>query len=209
MTLNGNQKSIRKGYAKIAKQLGSVVGVYRPSNHTFTSSLDPRNWLYDIPFAASVNSGFQSTQKYGVPSLQGFFDSTDIEPGDLFYDGDNTYYVGDIPLFEPPMVIQCFNTISVYRRAWDKTTRTNKETLIAKDIPCNIQNGSDKMFDRDPQSFSNQDTQHVWSVNTWFPDGIIQVNDKVVLDNGKDSQVSDVFHTQHGLSIRLTEILGD
>lgn len=207
--MNGNQKLIRKGYEKIAKELGSTMGVYRPSDHVFAPSLDPRNWLFDLPFSAAVNSGYQSTMKYGVPTFQGFFDSTNIQVGDLFSDGERTYYVGDIPLFEPPMVVECFNTISVYSRAWDKTTRTNVDTLIANEIPCNIQGGSDKMIDRSPESFSNPDAQNVWDIRTWFPDGIISINDKIVLDNGKNAQVFDTFRTQHGLTIKAMEILGD
>lgn len=207
--MNSNQKAIRKGYNKIAKALGSTMGVYRPSDFTFVGALDPRNWLYDIPFSATINSGYQSTMEYGVPSLQGFFDSTTIKAGDLFSDGIKTFFVGDIPLFEPPMVIECFNTFSVSQRVWDKATRTHIDTIKVNEAPCNVQSGSDKSYKRDPRAASNPDSQLKWTILTWLPDGLIAVNDKITLNTGKDTQVVDVFKTQHGLTIKVVEILGD
>lgn len=209
MALNNNQKAIRKGYAEIAKALGSTMNVYRPSEYIFAPTLDPRNWLFEIPFSASKGSGFQTTQMFGVPTQQGFFDSTDIVAGDVFSDGVRTFYVGDIPLFEPPMVIECFNTFTCTKPIWDKATRSHAHTVCANEIPCNIQSSSDKLFDRDGQSFSNPDAQQTWTIKTWLPDGLISTNDVITFDSGIKTQVVDTFRTQHGLSIRVTEILGD
>lgn len=209
MQFNNNQKAIRKGYATIAKNLGSVMGVYRPSDHKYAPALDPKNWLFDIPFSAATSSGFQGTMKEGVPAYQGFFDSTDIEPGDIFHNDERTFYVGDIPLFEPPMVIECFNCFSVFVRQWDRDTRTHVDTIIVNEVPCNVQDGSEKAYSRDGESFSNDDYQPSWTIRTYLKDGIINLNDKVVLDNGKKGQVFDLFRSQHGLIIKVMEILGD
>ncbi len=209
MSLNANQKEIRLGYGEIAQELGSVMGVYRPSNLSFAPICDPRNWLFDIPFSASINSGYQSTQKYGLPSFQGFFDSTDIQVGDIFSDNVNTFFVGDLPLFEEPMVVQCFNTLTLASRAWDGATRTHVDTITVNAAPCNVQMGGVKAFDKDPQSFSNPDSQQTWIIETWLRSGVISINDEITLDTGQRMQVTNVFLTQHGSSIRATEILGD
>ena len=206
MSLNSNQKAIQKGYGKIAKALGGKFGVYRPSNLSFAPICDPRNWIMDVDFAESKSSGFQSTVMFGVPSTQGFFDATKgILAGDIFVSDDRTYYVGDIPSFTEPMVIQTFNTMNVYSQTWDEGTEAYLDALTVNTAPCNLQSGGQLEFGSDPSSSKDPNAQSKLSyvIYTWLKEGDVNIGDKIVLDNGQVTKVANVFNSQQRMIINV------
>lgn len=206
---NANQRAIRKGYKQIAKQLGSKFGVYREVSNDVPVT-DVRNWCFDVYFSYSLNVGFQTPKQFGTPIYNGYFDNTNVEAGDFIYDENRTFFVCDIPPFEPPIVIECFDTCTISSRGWNSGTRSFDDTVVVNTIPCNVQPDGTTSLIRDNESHSLPDQLQKWKIHTFLHDSsVVKLNDLLVDSKGNKSQITNIVRTQHGHEIRCTEIKND
>lgn len=196
---------ISKGYDKIARKLGNVVDVFRASDYSLTGVIHPRNWLFTKNLSVTKSENYSSNVTMGLNQFLGYIDFLDLVQGDVLHDGTKTYFVGEIKDIEPPTIIQCFNIFDCYKRVWNTTTRTFDDQIICNEVPCNIQiKGSSS--DNQNQSTGNPDYTLNWSIETWLPNGLININDELVLDTGHKAQVTNVFYHNGGLTIDCKEI---
>lgn len=202
-----NTNTIAKGYNTVARKLGDKCGLYRVCDYEATGAIHPRHWLKDIWFSATKSEGYQTPATLGRNQYMGYVDFRELERGDILYNEslDKTYYVGEVRTFEMPIVIQCFNTFSCGERVWSKTTRSYVESFTATDIPCNIQR-MNSMSDSTPIGHSHPDAILQWDIETWLPRGLVNLNDKLILDTGHEAQVFDLFYHGQGLTIKCREI---
>jgi len=206
---NSNHRTIRNGYKKIAKALGSKYGVYRPVSNDVPVT-DVRNWQFDIYFSNTLNVGYQTPKEFGLPVYKGYFDNTDVITGDFLYDENRTFYVADIPVFEPAVTIECFDTCTISSRKWDSATRSFIQEVIVNGAPCNVQPNGTQTLNRDPESHSEPDHLHKWRIHTYLHDqSAVSLNDLLVDSKGNKSYITQIVRTQHGHEIECVEIKND
>jgi hypothetical protein len=143
------QAQVYKGYAQVAKRLGSVFSLYRPTSADMSAAAP-----IATGFLASLNAEdmtYRRPNKYGKPTWFAVMDGRQTQVGDYLVGATGTFFVGAQQPLLPILVIECNRTVNITRPQvqtefgavsnYEGTTAAN-ETPLMTGWPASVLQGT-------------------------------------------------------------------
>lgn len=211
------QKKLHKAYGKVAKKLGFQSDIYRVSQ-SYLNPINTNNWIYNakVSFSQDVKFGAPVGSNVFLAWIDATLDTNfNLRVGDIVSDQETgrVYYIIDMYPLHPIRALETNTTITIARSGEYATSQTgqwgvSEYNAVASNLPAWVSVSGSQAIDggfvpaRTPIVQSND----VYNVQLWMPEGSIKPNDVIVLKDETELVVTTAAWDIRGYKLTASVI---